>query len=75
MPLGKDSDLFNGDGGSRTRVRKPIHATFSGCRPPFFIPAQLPDGRGSRDGSFLMRDGCKSKLTVHGRRCNDAVVK
>ena len=64
-----------GDGGSRTRVRKPIHATFSGCRPSFVFPACIPGGQGMQVGSPFVRDGCKSELTVHGRHSFYAVVK
>ena len=56
-----------GDGGSRTRVRKPIRATFSGCRPSFVLPAPVPGGQGTEVGSRLLHDGCKGKLTVHVR--------
>ena len=59
---------FYGDGGSRTRVRKPIHATFSGCRRSTVFPAHSAVRQAERVGSFLMHDGCKSKLTVHVRR-------
>ena len=52
--------VFHGGEGNRTPVRKSIHATFSGCRTPFFIPARSPDVRGQGDGSLLMHDGCKS---------------
>ena len=34
-----------GTGGSRTRVRKPIHAAFSGCRHSFKFPYDSPDVR------------------------------
>ena len=64
-----------GDGGSRTRVRKPIHATFSGCRPSFVFPACIPGGQGTQVGSPFVRDGYKSELTVHGRHSFYAVVK
>jgi len=61
--------LFGGDEGSRTPVRKPIHTTFSGCSRSIGIPAENAGQQASPDGSFLMHDGYKSKLTVHGRCC------
>ena len=59
--------FFDGDGESRTRVRKPIHATFSGCSPSMKFPSQTAGGQAILQGSLLLRDGYKSKLTVHGR--------
>ena len=58
---------YAGDGGSRTRVRKPIRATFSGCRSSFVFPADVPGDQGTLVGSRLLHDGYKGKLTVHVR--------
>ena len=58
---------YDGDGGSRTRVRKPFRATFSGCRPSFVFPAPVPGGQGTEVGSRLVHDGYKGKLAVHVR--------
>ena len=45
-----------GDGGSRTRVRKPIHATFSGCRRSIVFPASSAVRQALQVGSLLLHD-------------------
>ena len=61
--------VFRGGAGeSRTRVRKPLDITFSGCRMPFVLPAHISDIRDIQVGILFVRDGCKEKLAVHVRR-------
>jgi len=61
------STFCGGSGGNRTRVRKPLDATFSGCRVSFVFPARDAGTQASRIGSLLVHDRYKSKLTVHVR--------
>ena len=59
--------LFGGGGGNRTHVRKPLNATFSGCRVPTVFPGKDADTRASSRGSLFMHDRYKSELSVHVR--------
>lgn len=58
---------FGGGGGNRTHVRKPLNATFSGCRVPTVFPGEDADTRAPSRGSLLMHDRYKSELSVHVR--------
>jgi len=56
-----------GGGGNRTRVRKPLNATFSGCRVSTVFPGSTAGTQAVLLGSLLVHDRYKSKLTVHVR--------
>ena len=64
--------FFGGGGGNRTHVRKPLNATFSGCRVPTVFSGEDADTRASSRGSLLMHDRYKSELSVHVRCSFDA---
>ena len=50
-----------GGGGSRTRVRKPIHETFSGCRASFVIPLTAAGAQAAARVAFLCMTASKAK--------------
>ena len=52
--------MFGGGEGNRTPVRKPLDATFSGCRVSFMIPDSGAGTQASLCGSSLMHDRYKS---------------
>ena len=59
--------MFGGGEGNRTPVRKPLDATFSGCRVSTVFPAGTAGTQAVPVGSLLVHDRYKSKLTVHVR--------
>ncbi len=61
------STFCGGGEGNRTPVRKPLNATFSGCRISFVFPGKAAGIQAALRGSFLMHDRYKSKITVHVR--------
>ena len=54
-------DDYGGGGGNRTRVRKPIHETFSGCRASFVIPLTAAGAQAAARVAFLCMTASKAK--------------
>ena len=69
---GRNLSIFGGAGESRTRVRKPLDTTFSGCRLSIIFPAKLSDSQDSLVGILLVHDRYKEKISVHVRCCGYA---